>query len=81
MQANDYKEQKRLLAVQHQEEKFKLIVNHNIELTIMETNKESTLSKNKTLLRHAFEIVSLSQSYLNLEIKLYHEYKSSNVCQ
>lgn len=75
MTLDNYTEEKRLLELQFQTEKYKLLINHNLEIFRSEENDESDLSRSKMLLRQASESVFLTQAYLDLSIKLFRKCK------
>jgi len=73
---NNYNNEEQLTEL-HKIRSHALTVKHNTEVLNSEKNNESAVVKAKMLLRHASEMISLSQVYLNLWIDLIERQKIS----
>ena len=65
MSTTYYSEERSLLDAKYQEERYTLDIKQYIEVYESERNNESVMFKAEMLLRHASEILDLSQLYLN----------------
>jgi len=61
-----YQEQRMLLTLQQEKEKFSLLVKHHIEIAENDTKNKGLAALAELLLCHCNEVLELSRKYVNL---------------
>ena len=70
-----YLEEKMLLTLQQEREKYALLIKHHAEIVTHDTENKGLTATTALLLKHATESLDLSKKYLELAILLEDKYK------
>jgi hypothetical protein len=70
-----YLEEKMLLTLQQEKEKYALLIKHHAEIVMNDTENKGLAATTALLLKHATESLDLSKKYVKLKLLLEDKYK------